>query len=200
MPHAHLLYKLRRLGVAGETLKWLKNWLLNRKQRVKLNEFYSIWFDVTSSIVQGSVLRPLLISIYVADLCDGLNSSPYQFVDNLKLIRGIRDGRDCQLLQSDLEKIQIPSGDLGVFYSRNIKFYTHVNFLVLRANRRLAEFRRIFKSRHMNVALRYYQFFIRPLIEYGISVWWGIGGVNRSKVEAIQGRVYRMIIYLEYLE
>eukprot|EP00923_Selenidium_pygospionis_P060156 GHVN01105906.1.p1 GENE.GHVN01105906.1~~GHVN01105906.1.p1 ORF type:complete len:164 (+),score=15.22 GHVN01105906.1:1779-2270(+) len=106
MPHAHLLYKLRRLGVAGETLKWLKNWLLNRKQRVKLNEFYSIWFDVTSSIVQGSVLGPLLFSIYVADLSDGLDSSPYQFVDNLKLIRAIRDGRDCQLLQSDLDKIQ----------------------------------------------------------------------------------------------
>eukprot|EP00923_Selenidium_pygospionis_P037046 GHVN01064884.1.p1 GENE.GHVN01064884.1~~GHVN01064884.1.p1 ORF type:complete len:340 (-),score=25.25 GHVN01064884.1:886-1905(-) len=100
--HSHLLYKLRRCGVGGLALSWLSG----QKQRVKVMDTFSEWYDVTSSVIQGSVVGPLLFVLYMSDLCVGLSSSAYQFVDNLKIIRAIRDGSDCELLQQDLLVIQ----------------------------------------------------------------------------------------------
>eukprot|EP00923_Selenidium_pygospionis_P017455 GHVN01030739.1.p2 GENE.GHVN01030739.1~~GHVN01030739.1.p2 ORF type:complete len:149 (-),score=9.71 GHVN01030739.1:935-1381(-) len=104
--YSHLVFKLRKCGVGGKVLEWITNWLSFRKQRVKVNNVLSEWYDVPSSVIQGSVLGPLLFIVYLSDLCMPLSSSPFQFVDNLKLIRAVRDGRDCRLLQNDLRKIE----------------------------------------------------------------------------------------------
>ena len=61
--HEILLAKLRRLGVKGKLLKWIKNFLSeNRFQTVLINGKRSFLASVLSGVPQGSVLGPLLFS------------------------------------------------------------------------------------------------------------------------------------------
>ena len=66
--HKLLLDKLHDYKVNESIILWIKSFLCNRKQRVKVNGFYSDWADVLSAISQGTILGPLLFIIYINDL------------------------------------------------------------------------------------------------------------------------------------
>ena len=54
--HAKLVEKLEMANIVGKVKVWIADWLKGRKQRVKVEESFSDWIDVLSSVVQGSVL------------------------------------------------------------------------------------------------------------------------------------------------
>ena len=56
--HNKLLIKLTAYGI-NRNLGWINLFLSDRKQREFINNCYSEWSNVTSSIPQGSVLGPI---------------------------------------------------------------------------------------------------------------------------------------------
>jgi hypothetical protein len=60
--------KLERMGVRGTALHWFKNYLANRKQKVDINGQLSDERGIEISIMQGSILGPILFLCYINDL------------------------------------------------------------------------------------------------------------------------------------
>ena len=68
IPHGIIIAKLEAYGFHIDTLKLIDDYLSNRKQRVKVNDAYSLWKDIFYGVPQGSILGPLLFNIHLYDL------------------------------------------------------------------------------------------------------------------------------------
>ena len=102
VPHQHLLQKLISFGIHGNLLEWIKNFLSNRKQQVVLNGYKSPSSPVSSGVPQGSLLGPLLFTMFVNDIPSIVSSPVFMFADDTKIFHVIRNEEDYVTLQNDL--------------------------------------------------------------------------------------------------
>ena len=68
LDHKILCKKLECFGLDKTVVNWCRDYLHNRKQRVKVNDAISNLADVTYGVPQGSILGPLFFIMYVNDV------------------------------------------------------------------------------------------------------------------------------------
>ena len=106
VPHERLLVKLKSYGIVGDVLEWIRQFLMNRRQRVCVEGNFSDWADIASGIPQGSVLGPILFLVYINDLPSCVTDCRVKiFADDTKLYKEIQSESDCSVLQSNIENI-----------------------------------------------------------------------------------------------
>ena len=69
--HGILLNRLaKRCGIGGTVLSWFKSYISDRTQSVAINDCYSDRQSLKYGVPQGSVLGPILFTIYMSPLSD----------------------------------------------------------------------------------------------------------------------------------
>lgn len=93
--------KLERMRLPHWITEWLHSYLSGRKAFVRIGDTQSSVFDVTSGVLQGSVLGPLIFVLFINDVSHRLKSCKLIYADDLKIYRAITSAIDCYVLQSD---------------------------------------------------------------------------------------------------
>ena len=98
---------MRSYGIRGSECKWFGNYLEEWRQRVAIDGVYSGWSDIKRGVPQGSILGPLLFTIYVNDLPLVVNSKIKQYADDTTLYCAANDSVELSYnLNADLMKIE----------------------------------------------------------------------------------------------
>ena len=99
---------MKKLGITSTIGRWIANFLLQRRQAVKVGGKVSSWSWVRSGVPQGSVLGPVLFLIFISDLgqeLSPLEASILKYVDDTKLIKKITSSQDVEELQAALDSL-----------------------------------------------------------------------------------------------
>ena len=98
--HDRMISKLQALGLDVMTLSWFKSYLSNRRQCVKLNNLTSDTLPITYGVPQGSILGPILFSIYINEISKIFNCGIVLYSNDTVILH-----HDKNVLQHNLKVI-----------------------------------------------------------------------------------------------
>jgi len=108
MPRMRLLRKLRSKGIEEGIVEWIADWLTDRTQRVSAQGCLSEESSVGSGVPQGTVLGPVLFSVYIDDLEKEIDRRKLdviivKFADDTKGAKVIQGEEDRKKMQEALD-------------------------------------------------------------------------------------------------
>ena len=101
--HSIMLHRLKyRFGVSGSALEWFASYLSERYQYIRIGKLTSSKRQISSGVPQGSVLGPLLFSMYISPLGDvirkhGINF--HMYADDVQLYVSFRPCDQMKVLR-----------------------------------------------------------------------------------------------------
>lgn len=103
-----LVSKLHFYGLDGAALTMMKSYLFNRRQMVQVGDRFSTSAFLQTGVPQGSILGPLLYTIYTTDILADLEVSCHAYADDTLLYHTFfpKDAGDAEgLINQNLSKI-----------------------------------------------------------------------------------------------
>ena len=103
-----MLQKLYHNGIRGIINDWFHSYLTDRVQSSQIGSEVSTKLTTACGVPQGSVLGPLLLLLYVNDLCRSSDKlSFYLFADDTNLLYADRDINSLErVINAELSKVQ----------------------------------------------------------------------------------------------
>ena len=102
--HNGLYSKLNSKGVCGQLLTWIRSYLTDRSIKVVLSGQSSGTLPISASLPQGSILAPLLFSIFINDLSDECENQLYLYAGDLTLFCEIKSTADPKAITTSLKR------------------------------------------------------------------------------------------------
>ena len=103
VPHQRLIQQVKSFGIHGEALEWIAAFLNNRRQRVRVNGQLSQFQPVLSGVPQGSILGPILFTLFVNNIPDELRNIISMYADDTKIYAAVTSELETQSLSDDLK-------------------------------------------------------------------------------------------------
>ena len=103
-----VLLKLAGMGLEGNILRWLHNYLSDRKFSVSIRNKSSEQRQILSSVPQGSALSPTLFNILLSDLPQSRNVKSLVYADDITLYVTATDLNEARSdMQEALDKFMV---------------------------------------------------------------------------------------------
>jgi hypothetical protein len=217
-----------------EIVNWIGDFLCNRIQKVRVGEVIGDSIKVLSGVPQGSVLAPLLFSIFIDDLGDGVSNSKIRlFADDSVIYKEIEDEADTRKLQDDIETVEewvrtngmalnvekckvVCFGKgrktgfeykidgkyieevnnykyLGITFHKDLSWKKQIECTTKKGINTLNFVMRQLKGMKKEVKSKAYLTLVRPLMEYGCSVWDPYKKNEIKEVEKVQRLAARRV-------
>lgn len=118
LDHDLLLAKMEYIGVEGTAISWFKSYIKDRQQCVKIEENISTLLTCDKGVPQGSILGPILYTIYTCDLPEVIkNCKVHLYADDTQLIKEFHPNdinKAIMDINEDLENVVKWSVDHGL--------------------------------------------------------------------------------------
>ena len=145
LDHQTLLYKLKQLKFSSNSIKWVENFLSQRKQVTIIGQSVSDELSITCGVPQGSILGPTLFLIYINDLPNILTVfTPILYADDTNLFLESKD------LDEQISAVNNELNEIQKWCTMN-KLTLNVdktNFMILKNNQNKYEFPRTALTLH----------------------------------------------------
>lgn len=80
-----LLAVLESINISSDVIEWFHSYLFGRQQRISVGDRYSSYCRLSAGVPQGSVLSPLLFSIFINTVTELLTVSFHLYADDLQI-------------------------------------------------------------------------------------------------------------------
>ncbi|GFW63435.1 probable RNA-directed DNA polymerase from transposon BS [Trichonephila clavipes] len=204
-----LIIKLfNTFGIRDRALSWIFDFLKDREIRVRFRDSLSKTFRLSQGVPQGSVLSPLLFSLYIAGI-EKIISRRF-FAEQHKLIFNVSKSTSSffktnRRLYNYQPQIFIESKSLP--YEKHPKYLSyildpeilsnkHIDYVINKGRKRLDLLKSI-ADRDWGAdagTLRLtYTSLIRPVLEYGSQIYFSASRTNLAKLDRVQSSAARII-------